>query len=215
MSSELTLDEQEKIDQIKDFWKRYANLILGVLLILAIAAAGYMWWHRQALQKSAEAASLYATLQAMQQAGQASAVASLADTLMKQYPDSAYSGRGALIAAATNAAAHNDTAARTELQWVIDHSSESGMQTIARLHLAGMLLDAHQPAEALKMLDSPHDESDADLYSDLKGDALLMLGRRDQARVAYQTALQKLPADSPYRQIVEIKLNAIAGAAQP
>ena len=215
MNSELTLEEQEQIDRLKEFWQRFANLILSAALVAAIAFAGVQWWKRENLHKAAEAAGMYAALQSMQQAGQTSAVGSLAGTLETRYPDSPYSARAALIAAASYDTAGQPPAARKQLQWIIDHSHESALRSIAMLRLAGIDLDAGQPQEAVKLLDTPHDEAYADLFSDLKGDALTRLGQREAARQAYQIALQKLPADSPYRQVIEIKLNAIAGVAKP
>lgn len=213
MSIDLTLDEQEKLNQFKAKWYKYGNFLLTVLLIIAAVAVAYQWWEHKKSQQSAEAASMYAAIQSMQQAKQPSAVISLADALMKQTPTSPYASRAALIAAAANVDQHHTPQAQTDLQWVLDHSQESGMQSIARLHLAGILLDQHRAADAIKLLDAPHDESDADQYSDLKGDALTILGQRAAARAAYQIALEKLPADQPYRQIIEVKLNAIVGVA--
>ncbi len=213
MNNDLGFEEQEQLEQFKTFWKRYGNLILSVLFAAAATATALQWMHHNTVRKATEAASLYATLQGIQQAGQPQAVAALADTLIQRYPDSAYAARGALIAAASNATAHQPAAARKELQWVLDHSKESALRSIAALRLAGMLLDEHQPDSALKLLDAPHDEQDAALYSDMQGDGWVMLNQRQQARTAYRIALEKLPAGSPYRQVVEIKLNAIAGVA--
>ncbi|ARU32012.1 hypothetical protein CAP31_10220 [Sulfuriferula sp. AH1] len=119
----------------------------------------------------------------------------------------------ALIAAASNLQSDDTKTAKAELQWVLDNSKEEGMKALAALHLAGVLLDENNPAAALALLDAPHEEAFADLFSDRKGDALVMQNKRDEARAAYKIALEKLPENSPYRKVVEIKLNAIAGVA--
>ncbi len=213
MNHELSLEEQEKLDQIKSLWQQYGNLILGALLAALATFVAVQWWQQANHRKTAEAASLYASLQGMQQAGQSRAVTTLADTLVTRYPDSPYATRGALIAAASNLTSHQTDLASKELQWVLDHSQETPMRSLAGLRLAEIELDQHQADKALKLLDTPHDEHDANLYNDLKGDAYVMLDQREQARAAYRIALEKLPADSPYRQVIEIKLNAIAGVA--
>ena len=213
MNFELGLDEQEKIDSLKEYWRRYGNVVLAVLATIAVTVSGTQWWQHLQQQKSADAAVLYSALQNAQLTNQAKTVTDTAQTLMAQYPTTAYAARAALIAAASNVQNNNPDIARTELQWVLDHSKEAGLKALAGLHLAGILLDQNQPAAALTLLNTAHQEAFADLYNDLKGDALVMLNKRDEARAAYQIALEKLPADSPYRSVIDIKLNAIAGVA--
>ena len=50
------------------------------------------------------------------------------------------------------------------------------------------------------------------LYADLRGDVLAAAGRDAEARTAYQTALAKLDPKSPYRNYVQVKLDALGGA---
>lgn len=213
MNFELDLDEQEKIDTLKDNWKRYGSLIIAVLVIAAIALSGAQWWRHKQQQQAAEAAVLYFALQNAQNTNQGKTVTAIAQTLMTQYATTAYAPRGAIIAAANNVQANHPDAAKIELQWVLDHSQDAGLKALAGLHLAAILLDQNQPAAALALLNAPHQETFADLYNDLKGDTLVMQHKPDEARAAYQIALEKLPADSPYRSVIEIKLNAIGGVA--
>ncbi len=215
MNYELDLDEQEKLDALKGYWQRYSNLILVVLAIAAFGLAGWQWWHHLQQKKAAEASVLYADLQKAQKDDQIGTVTGTAQTLMAQYGNTAYAARGAIIAAAANIRAKNLPVARNELQWVLAHSRESGIKALAGLHLAEIFLDANQPEAALAQLNAPHDEAFANLYNDLKGDALVMENKRPEARAAYKIALEKLPADSQYRSIIETKLNAIGGVAAP
>ena len=228
MNHDLSFEEEEHIDQLKTFWKKYGDLLTGIVLALAASAVGWQWWQHRQQQEALQAASLYATLQGMQQVQQISAVNSLADTLIQRYPNSPYTSRGALIAAATDGSnlaqtpaqsAAQVATAKKDLQWILDHSKENSIKNLARLHLAALLLDQHQAKEALDLLNVDHDkqatDSYADLYNDLSGDIFLSLGNRQSAISAWQAALSELPASSPYRQVVEIKLNAIAGTVKP
>lgn len=211
MDYELDLDEQEKIDALKNFWQRYANPIIIFLAIAAFGLAGWQWWQHLQQKKTAEASVLYADLQNAQKSNQTRIVADTAQTLMAQYGGTAYASRGAIIAAASNVQAGNLPAAKNELQWVLAHSKESGVTALAGLHLAEVFLDENQPDAALTQLNAVHDESYANLYNDLKGDALVMQNKRPEARGAYKIALEKLPPDSQYRSVIETKLNAIGG----
>ena len=209
----LDLEEQEKLDTLKEYWNHYGNLVMSALAAAAIAYAGAQWWQHNQQQKSAEASAMFTALQNAQKTNQTKIVTDTAKTLTEQYAGTAYAARGALIAAASNLQSDDAKTAKTELQWVLDNSKEEGVKALATLHLAGILLDENNPAAALALLDAPHEEAFADLFSDRKGDALVMQNKRDEARAAYRIALEKLPENSPYRKVVEIKLNAIAGVA--
>ena len=51
------------------------------------------------------------------------------------------------------------------------------------------------------------------LYADLKGDILSAAGKSAEAKTSYQTALAKIDAKSPYRTLIQVKLDALGGAA--
>ncbi|WP_124950837.1 YfgM family protein [Sulfuriferula thiophila] len=209
----LDLEEQEKLDTLKDYWNSYGNLVVGALAAVAITFAGVQWWQHNQQQKSAEASALFTALQNAQKTNQTQIVTDTAKTLTGQYASTAYAARGALIAAASNVQANDVKTAKAELQWVIDNSKEDGIKALATLQMAGILLDENNPSAALALLDAPHEEAFADLFSDRKGDALVMQNKQGEARKAYKIALEKLPAGSPYRKVIEIKLNAIAGVS--
>jgi predicted negative regulator of RcsB-dependent stress response len=50
------------------------------------------------------------------------------------------------------------------------------------------------------------------LYADLRGDILAGQGKRAEARAAYQTALDRSEAASPYRAVVQVKLDSLGEA---
>jgi predicted negative regulator of RcsB-dependent stress response len=208
----LDLEEQEKLDTLKDAWKRHGNLILIAISVIALSYSGWQWWQHGQQQKNAEAAALYGALQNAQKTQQTKIITDTAKTLTEQYGNTAYAARAALIAAASNMVTDSKTA-KTELQWILDNSKETPIKSIAALHLAQLLFDDNDLNGALTLLNAQHDEANADLYNDLKGDILAAQNKNDEARAAYKIALEKLPADSNYRQVLTIKLNAVAGVS--
>jgi predicted negative regulator of RcsB-dependent stress response len=102
-------------------------------------------------------------------------------------------------------------AAKTQLQWVIDHASEEELKAVARFRLAQALLDEKAYDEALRTLDVKTDDAFAAIYSDLRGDILAAAGKNTDARTAYQTTLAKLDAKSAYRAYVQAKLDSLGG----
>ena len=91
--------------------------------------------------------------------------------------------------------------------------SEDELKAIARFRLAEVQLDEKQYDDALRTLDAKHRDAFAGVYADLRGDALAAAGRVAEARTAYQTALAKLDPKSPYRNYVQVKHDALGGAA--
>ncbi len=215
MDFELDLDEQEKIDSMKRYWKRFGNLITALLTVAVVVFAGTLWWQHKQQTVSAEAGVLYTALQNAQKNNDNKVVTETAQALISRYGKTPYAARGALISATVNVQTRNLAAAQNELQWVLDYSKDNGLKALAALHLAGILLDESQPEAALRLLNTAHQESFADLYNDLKGDALVMLNKRAEARAAYKIALEKFTPNSQYRSVVETKLNAIAGTSNP
>ena len=206
------LEEQEKLDDLKAWWARWGNTVATVLVVASIAAAavqGWRWWNAKKVE---EAAVLF---NAVTQAARANDVAKARDAtlaLTDKFAGTGYAPRAAFLLAKIQFDAGDTTAARAQLQWIVDRADEQELKEIARYRLAELLLNDKQYDEALKMLDARHGDPFAGLYADLRGDALAAAGRADDARTAYQAALGKFDAKSPYRNYVQVKLDALGGA---
>jgi predicted negative regulator of RcsB-dependent stress response len=118
----------------------------------------------------------------------------------------------ALVLAKTNYENGDAAGAATQLQWAIDKAKDEDTAALARLRLAGIRLDEKKYDEALKLLDTAHSAALATLYADLRGDVLLGQGKIAEARAAYQAALAKSLPNSSYRNVVQIKLDALGPA---
>jgi len=206
------LEEQDQIDDLKAWWGRWSNTVTAVAVAAAIAVAGVQGWRWWTGKQSEEASAIFAALsQAVRTSDLAKAKEATAQ-LEDKFPRSGYSSRAALVLAKLAFDGGDAAAARTQLQWVIDHSDEPELKEVARYRLAGVLIGDKQYDEALKVLDAKHGEPFAGLYADLRGDALAMAGRTAEAKAAYQDALAKLDAKSSYKQYVQLKIDALGGA---
>ena len=154
MATQLDLQEQEQLENIKHFWKQYGNLITWVvILVLGAFAAwnGWNWWQRDQAYK---ASALYDEVEKAAQAGNAEQAQRAFDDLKDRHPRTVYASQAALLAAKALHDQGKADAARAALAWVIDKGSEAPYRAIARLRLAGLLLDAKAYDEALKQLDA-------------------------------------------------------------
>jgi predicted negative regulator of RcsB-dependent stress response len=208
----LDLQEQEQLDSLKSWWKDNGNWVLGSVLVVVVAMGGWRGWQHYQNKQTTEAATLYQQFVEQLASNDAKRVNDAAAAVMDKYGSTPYASRAALIAAQVNEQGREPLRAKTQLQWVIEHASEDGLKSVARLRMASMLLDEKDYAGTLKLLDAKHAASFDALYADLKGDVLNAQGKPVEARAAYQIAFDKLDAKSAYRNLVQMKLDAFGAA---
>ncbi len=85
-------------------------------------------------------------------------------------------------------------------------------KAIAKIRLAGILLDEKAYDDGLKLLSSEFPAEFASAVADRKGDILVAQNKIEEARAAYQAALDKTDQKNPGRQLIQLKLDAIGGA---
>jgi predicted negative regulator of RcsB-dependent stress response len=83
------------------------------------------------------------------------------------------------------------------------------MKTVAKLRLGGVLLDEKQYDAALKILDVKPESPMGNLFADLRGDIYFAKGSLAEARSAYQSALERTDTKSPYRNLIQIKIDGL------
>ncbi len=154
MATQLDLEEQEQLDQLKAFWKQYGNLITWALIaVLGSFAAwnGWNWWQRE---QAVSAGGMYDELEKAVEAGDAATVGKIFDDLKSRYPRTAFAQQGGLLAAKLQYDKGQAEAAQATLRWVAAEAVEDEYKTLAHLRLAGLLFDAKQYDAALKQLDA-------------------------------------------------------------
>ncbi|MFZ3017698.1 MAG: tetratricopeptide repeat protein [Gallionella sp.] len=208
----LDLQEQEQIEGIKAWWKDNGNFVLGALLVVVVAMGGWRGWQYYQNKQSAEAATLYAEFTKQLQSNDAKRVNDAAAAVMEKFSGTAYASRAALMAAQVNEFGKDVARAKTQLQWVIDHAGEAMLKDVARLRLAAILMDEKAYDGAMKLLNAAHPDSFNGLYADLKGDVLSAQGKTDEARTAYKLAYEKTDEKSMYRNLIQMKMDALGAA---
>jgi predicted negative regulator of RcsB-dependent stress response len=204
--------EQEQLDSFKAFWSKYGSIITWVLIVALGSYAGYNYWKSHKRNQTVEASALYDELQTALVANDNAKVQRVAADIRARYDGTAYAQMAAFGAAKTAFEANDLKTAKTQLQWVVDHGNDE-YKSIARIRLAGVLLDEKAFDEALKTLDGkvlPQFEAEA---NDRKGDVLVAQNKLKEARDAYVAAIAAMDTSNPGRQLVVIKLESIGGTA--
>lgn len=203
------LEEQEQIAAIKAWWAKWGNGILAAALVLILAAAAWQFWSARVHEQARKAGSLYAQLVKASEMNDSAVVRQNADVLINKFGSTVYAPLAAMHAARRHFDAGDLDAAKESLRWVIESSGRPEFAQIARVRLAGVLLDAKLYDEALSVLAANTESYALLLTQDRRGDVLLAMGQSDKARVAWQAALDTAPVEHPLRGLIQFKLDAL------
>lgn len=208
------LEEQEQLESLKAFWRQYGNLITWILVAVLGGYAAWTYWGSYQNKNSAEAFQLYDGLQKAVAAKDTAKTERAAADLREKFGSTSYATMAALQAAKLAYDSGNLAAAKSQLSWVVGSSKNEAYQAMAKIRLAGILLDEKNYDEAQKQLSGDFPEELRAEAADRKGDIFMAQEKIDEARKAYQEALAKMTDKSPLRSLVEIKLDAIGGAVE-
>ena len=210
MATHLDLEEQEQLDQLKAFWKQYGNLITWVLILLLGGYAAWNGWGMYQRDQGSKAGSLYDELDRAAQAGDSERATRIFADMKERYPRATFTTQAGLVAARVAAEKGQYDAASASLGWVAEKASDDEYRAIARLRLAGLLLDTKKYEEALKQVDAVTGGPEfIALANDRRGDILLAQGKGAEAQAAYLKAWTAMDPKLDYRRVVEAKLNLL------
>lgn len=208
MANTFDLEEQEQLDQLKHFWARWGNLILGVVTVALLAYAGWNFWQRQQVEQAGKAAMLYDAMQQAAEKSDAAAAGQAFKDLRENYASTTWAAQGGLLAARILQAASQPEPARAALDWTAQQASDPTYRWLARLRLAGLLLDEKKPQEASKLLEGEAPPALKGLIEDRRGDIALAEQQADKAITAWRAALAAMEPGLEYRRVIEAKLQA-------
>jgi predicted negative regulator of RcsB-dependent stress response len=200
MAIDELLDEHEQSERVREWLRRNGSaLVVGIALGLA-AIGGWQWWQRHEAGKQAQAANDYqAAIDAIQANDKTAA------GKVQSVPEGAFRALAQLELAKSQVQAGQSDAAIATLRAI--KVEDPAIAGIVNQRLARLLIDAKQAEAALKLVSDG--ESLAAL--EIRGDAQLALGQRDQARDSYNKALLKAEVGTPQRRLLELKLTDAGG----
>ena len=193
------LDEHEQGERVRTWLRKNALGILGGLALGIAAIYGWRAWVSHQASQQEQAHTAYAQALKQLDAGQVEQ----AGTLLAGQ-EGTYATLAALrVAKAQVEAGKPDEAIATLRGIQVDPS----LREVVDERLAQLFNATGKPEEALKLLEG--DAGSAAL--ELRGDALLASGQRDQARDAYADALAGTDVAPPARRRIELKLQEVGG----
>jgi predicted negative regulator of RcsB-dependent stress response len=209
MARHLDLEEQEQLDDLKHFWKQYGNLITWLLIAVFGSFAAFNGWQLWQRNQASQASVLYDEVDRAVATGDTARVQQAFKDIQDKFGGTNYAQQSGLLAAKLLAEKGQPDAARAALQWVANEASDDGFKAVARLRLAGMLVETKAYDDALKQLSGSFPKEFEALAADRRGDVYNLQGKKNEARAEYTKAWQGLPAEAEYRSLVEVKLTAL------
>ena len=209
MVTSLNHQDQEQIDQLRQFWVRYGHVISGLVLTVVLgfsAYQGWLWWQRD---QSMQAAYMYTEFTQAQKSADTSKTVLAFSDLRTRYPKTIFSQQAALILADIQQKNGQTQDAEQTLKWLAESASEVGYEAIAAIRLSALLIADNRYDEARKWLDNARGHGFDALLDDRLGDIYALQKNPKQAAVAYQAAWKALDADVNYRNQIEAKLIAL------
>ena len=198
---------------MKAWWNRYGNLVTWLVIAALAAYSGWSAWNYYLRNQSAQAGQLYEEVQKGVTAKDSARVLRAAADMQEKFPRTAYAEMTGLAAAKVAFDANDMKSAKAQLQWVSDNGADDEYRAIARVRLAGILLDEKAYDAGLKVLASEVPPAFVGVVADRRGDLLAAQGKTADARSAYQSALAKMDQKNPGRLLIQLKLDALGGAA--
>ena len=203
------LEEQEQLDSLKHFWTDYGRLIITGVVAFVVGVGGIQGWKFYNRTQAQDASVEFGKLDEAMAKGDINEIRNVGSDIVDRYPRTSYAPMAALVVAKAERDAGDLNAAASQLEWAAQNAASEEARMLSRLRLAGVLLDQEKYEEALKLLDEKVTEAFVALYSDLRGDVLVEQGKMAEARAAYQQALDKSVESGGWRNVVQIKTDAL------
>lgn len=205
------IDEYEQGERVRAWLKdNGTSLITGIALGLA-GLGGWQWWQNQGEVAKVQAAAEYRAFTRAAEAGQVEKANAHAQAVRQNHPDTPYVALVALEQAQQLQGEGKAEEAIAALEGVDTEGMDPAMAQLLQLRVMRLLAGEGRHQDVLDRLAKHPLELYPGVANELRGDAELALGNREQARQAYEAALAALDVASPTRGIVEMKFAAAGG----
>ena len=201
--------EEETVEHLKQWFRENGlALVLGIVIGLS-GIAGVRYWFSYQRTQAEEASLIYDKVSSALAAQQYQDVILTGKQLQDDYSGTSYAVLATMAMAKASHATGDVAAARTHLNWVMEKADDKGLQHIARIRLARLMIDAKDYTAAMKLITDQDHGAFGSLYEELRGDILVAQDNSSLAREAYRSAIVGA-AETTRRQFIQMKLDNLA-----
>ncbi|QIO06877.1 YfgM family protein [Acinetobacter shaoyimingii] len=209
------LTDEEQLDSLKSFSKKYGSAMVSGVLVALIAFFGWNYWQKK---QSTESQVATAKLQVFLEEARASStdpklesvVASSAEKLVKDNPDTIQALHAQFVMAKLAFDKQDYAKAERELKKVENTKiKDEGLQQIVKIRVADAQLAQKKFDEAIKTLSGVTSPAFKTTVEEMRGDIYVAKNDTENAKKAYLNAWNNLIESKQERQILQIKLESV------
>ncbi len=204
---EIYSTEEQQAEAIKGFF-RENGLAIGVGVVVGLSALyGWKYYNNSVIESTSLTSDAYTKL--VEKAGQKdSTLVADSDTFIKENTSSSYAVLAAFVAAKEAVDASKLDIAAQKLSWISENATSSEFKAIALTRLARIQLELKEFEKALASLNKEMPKSFSANVEEIKGDVYLAQGEKEQARAAYEKAVDAGGLEN--NATLQIKLDNLA-----
>lgn len=188
MVDDVYLDDRERAEKVKQWWKENGLSIVGGAALGLVAIFGWRAWQAQEQAHMESAAAAYESFQASAQMLSPEDIEARMEEFRSEFSDTPYAALAAMEGGLLYYRAGEAERAESLYRYAIQNARPPELRDVARLRLARVAMDRGNLEEALATLDEAEADSFANIVNELRGDVLARQGRTEEARAAYEAA---------------------------
>ena len=186
------LTDQQQAARVRGWVREYAPAAIAAVVIGFGGYFGFTQWQVQKERSAAEVSDLYEEFRDTLENGSQDSAKELLQQMATGFEGSGYVDHARLLMAKEYVDTTRPSMAEEELKSVIATTGNGDLRQLARLRLARVYLYMDRPEDGLATLaGEAYSPAWEQLTEDMRGDLHRALGQNEEARTAYQAALDK------------------------
>lgn len=209
------IDAHEQSERARQWLQQNgSSIVIGILIGLAVLL-GWQRWQQSGVSHRAEAMAKFDDLQSAVDKDDAELAGKLVEDLRKNYGDTPHAALGSMELAELLLKAGKAPEAEAQMRLAAETDRAPGVKAVAALRLARLQLARGEAQLALDTLKSVPAAAFVAETAQVRGDALLALGKTDDAHKAYNDALAAMDVAAQGRRTLEAKRDDLAAGIAP
>ncbi len=207
-------DEHEQSERVRQWIKEYVPAIVMGLVLAFGGIFGFRYWQDHQAGQRALASEYYEVIRQEVEAGSLEGADEQFQIMRDEVGRNAYVGLAGLQLAAAHVGEGQLSPAAGIYREILDDRRLQSLWPVATLRLARVLEARGDLDEALALLDQPVPKGFTGAWAEARGDLLFEKGRLDEARLAWQEALDNQPAQGGNPRLLQMKIDASGPTAE-
>ena len=184
----MPMSDVEQMQMVKSWVKEYGYPILFSIVVFMIASFGWRYWQKHKANKLEYANVIYSQMIEAYGQKKNEEFRLFGEKIIKDHSGSIYASLSALMLAKSYVDAEDLKSAEEKLQFVIKKSSSKEIRELALVRMARILIAKKEPQKALDLLVVEDSGFYKAMVYEVRGDAFLKLGKKDEAEKSYLKA---------------------------